>query len=225
MEQYKTDFIHFMVEGNVLKFGTFTLKSGRQSPFFVNTGAYASGSQLRRLGIFYARAIKHTFGLDFDILFGPSYKGIPLAVSTVSAISELYGRDIRFSANRKEIKDHGDKGIFLGAKPKNGDRVLIIEDVTTSGASIAETVPILKTHAPDVDVIGLIVSIDRCEKGMDSDKGALEEIREKYGFGTHAIVTMKEAAGYLTEHPVGGRIVIDVETKAAIEAYYSEYGA
>ena len=225
MEQYKEEFIHFMVEGNVLKFGEFTLKSGRKSPFFVNTGAYASGSQLRRLGIFYARAIKHVFGLDFDVLFGPSYKGIPLAVSTVSAISELYGRDIRFSTNRKEMKDHGDKGLFLGAKPKNGDRVLIIEDVATSGSSIAETVPILKTQAPDVDIIGLIVSIDRCEKGLESEESALTEIRKKYGFGTHAIVSMHEAVEYLSAHPVGGKQIIDESTKEAIAAYYEQYGA
>ena len=132
MEKYKEEFINFMVDSNVLKFGDFTLKSGRKSPFFMNAGAYVTGTQLRKLGEFYARAIHETFGLEFDILFGPAYKGIPLAVSTCAAISQLYGRDIKYCSNRKEIKDHGDKGILLGSKIKNGDRVLIIEDVTTS---------------------------------------------------------------------------------------------
>ena len=224
MESYKEEFIRFMVEGNVLKFGDFTLKSGRRSPFFINTGAYVSGSQLKRLGAFYARAIKHTYGLDFDILFGPAYKGIPLAVSTAAAISEIYGRDVRYSSNRKEIKDHGDKGILLGAKLKDGDRVLIVEDVTTSGASIAEVMPIIKAQA-DADVIGMIVSINREEKGMDSNISALAEIREKYGFGTHAIVSMHEVTEYLTTHPVGGKTIIDAETRAAIDRYYEVYGA
>ena len=144
MEQYKQEFIEFMVESEVLKFGEFTLKSGRKSPFFMNAGAYVTGTQLRRLGEYYAKAIHDNYGLDFDVLFGPAYKGIPLAVATTMAISELYGKDIRYCSNRKEAKDHGDTGILLGSKLQDGDRVVIIEDVTTSGKSVEETFPILK---------------------------------------------------------------------------------
>ena len=164
MEQYKQEFIEFMVDSNVLKFGDFTLKSGRRSPFFMNAGGYVTGSQLRRLGEYYARAIHDNYGLDFDVLFGPAYKGIPLAVATTMALSELYGREIRYCSNRKEVKDHGDTGILLGSSLKDGDRVVIIEDVTTSGKSIEETFPILRAQA-DVEIRGLIVSLNRMEKG------------------------------------------------------------
>ena len=168
MEAYKKEFIEFMVESEVLKFGDFTLKSGRKSPFFMNAGAYVTGAQLRKLGEYYAKAIYDNYGLDFDVLFGPAYKGIPLTVATTMAISELYGKDIRYCSNRKEVKDHGDTGILLGSKLKDGDRVVIIEDVTTSGKSIEETYPILKAQA-DVDVKGLIVSLNRNEKGKTGD--------------------------------------------------------
>ncbi len=176
MEQYKQEFIEFMVESQVLKFGDFTLKSGRKSPFFMNAGAYVTGTQLRRLGEYYAKAIHDNYGLDFDVLFGPAYKGIPLSVATAMAISELYGKDVRYCSNRKEVKDHGDTGILLGSKLKDGDRVVIIEDVTTSGKSIEETFPILKAQA-DVKICGLIVSLNRMERGK-GDKSALEEIQE-----------------------------------------------
>ena len=146
MEQYKQEFIEFMVASDVLKFGDFTLKSGRKSPFFMNAGAYVTGTQLRKLGEYYAKAIHDNYGLDFDVLFGPAYKGIPLSVATAMAISELYGVDVRYSSNRKEAKDHGDAGIMLGSGLKDGYRVVIIEDVTTSGKSIEETFPILKAQ-------------------------------------------------------------------------------
>ena len=134
MEEYKKQFIDFMIDSHVLKFGDFTLKSGRKSPFFMNAGAYVTGSQLKKLGEFYAKAIHDSYGLDFDILFGPAYKGIPLSVVTAIAISELYGVDVKYCSNRKEAKDHGgDKGILLGSEIRDGDRVVIIEDVTTSG--------------------------------------------------------------------------------------------
>ena len=154
MEQYKQEFIKFMVDSQVLKFGDFTLKSGRKSPFFMNAGAYVTGTQLRKLGEYYAKAIHDNFGLDFDVLFGPAYKGIPLSVATAMAISELYGKDVRYCSNRKELKDHGDTGILLGSKLKDGDRVVMIEDVTTSGKSIEETYPIIKAQA-DVAIKGL----------------------------------------------------------------------
>ena len=223
MEEYKKEFIDFMVDSQVLRFGNFTLKSGRKSPFFMNAGAYTTGSQLLRLGEYYAKAIHDHYGLDFDILFGPAYKGIPLAVATAMAISRLYGRDVRYCCNRKEIKDHGDKGILLGSKLRDGDRVLIIEDVTTSGASIAETYPIIRAQA-DVDVIGLIVSLNRMEVGREGKVTALEEIRAKYGFPTHAIVSMKEVVEHLTKPGVNGKPFIDAKLRKALDAYYAEYG-
>ena len=224
MQDYKEEFIEFMVNAGVLKFGEFTLKSGRKSPFFMNAGLYTTGSQLERLGEFYARAIHDRYGLDFDVLFGPAYKGIPLAVATVTAISRLYGKDIRYCCNRKEVKDHGDTGILLGAKLQDGDRVVIIEDVTTSGASMAETVPILRAQA-DVQILGLIVSLDRMEKGRVSEKSALAEISELYGFETEAIVSMADVTEYLTRIPVGGEYVINAEIRQALDDYYKEYGA
>ena len=223
MESYKKEFIAFMVESEVLKFGDFTLKSGRKSPFFMNAGAYVNGSQLRRLGEYYARAIHDHYGLDFDVLFGPAYKGIPLTVATTMAISELYGKEIRYCSNRKEVKDHGDTGILLGSKLQDGDRVVIIEDVTTSGKSIEETYPILKAQA-DVEIKGLIVSLNRNERGKSPERTALEEIRELYGFETAAIVSMPEVIEHLYDRPCGGKVIIDDELKARIDAYYAEYG-
>ena len=224
MEQYKREFIEFMVESDVLKFGEFTLKSGRKSPFFMNAGAYVTGTQLRKLGEYYAKAIHDNYGLDFDVLFGPAYKGIPLSVATTMAISELYGKDIRYCSNRKEVKDHGDTGILLGSKLKDGDRVVIIEDVTTSGKSIEETFPILKEQA-DVEIKGLMVSLNRMEVGKGGEKSALDEIQEKYGFPAHAIVTMEEVVERLYNQECQGKIVIDDSIKAAIDSYYEQYGA
>lgn len=223
MEAYKQEFIEFMVESEVLKFGDFTLKSGRKSPFFMNAGAYVTGTQLRKLGEYYAKAIYDNYGLDFDVLFGPAYKGIPLTVATTMAISELYGKEIRYCSNRKEIKDHGDTGILLGSKLKDGDRVVIIEDVTTSGKSIEETYPILKQQA-NVEIKGLIVSLNRNEKGKSNDKTALDEIKELYGFETAAIVSMPEVIECLYNKECNGKVVIDDEIKQRIDAYYAEYG-
>ncbi|MDE7017679.1 MAG: orotate phosphoribosyltransferase [Lachnospiraceae bacterium] len=223
MEQYKQEFIEFMVDSQVLKFGDFTLKSGRKSPFFMNAGAYVTGAQLRRLGEYYAKAIHDKYGLDFDVLFGPAYKGIPLAVATVMALSDLYGKEVRYCANRKEVKDHGDTGILLGSKLNDGDRVVIIEDVTTSGKSIEETFPILKAQA-NVEIKGLMVSLNRMERGLTSTKSALEEISDKYGFEANAIVTMEEVVDCLYNKPYQGSIYIDDDLKAAIDAYYEQYG-
>ena len=222
MEQYKKEFIEFMVDSNVLKFGEFTLKSGRKSPFFMNAGAYVTGSQLRKLGQFYAKAIHDNYGTDFDVLFGPAYKGIPLAVATTIAFSELYGRDIKYCSNRKEIKDHGDVGILLGSDLNDGDKVVIIEDVTTSGKSIEETFPILKSQA-NVDVVGLMVSLNRQERGK-TQQNALAEIREVYGIETGAIVTMEEVVEYLYNREIDGTIYIDDTIKESINEYYKKYG-
>ena len=222
MEAYKSEFIDFMIESDVLKFGDFTLKSGRKSPFFMNAGAYVTGTQLRKLGEYYAKAIHDNYGLDFDILFGPAYKGIPLSVATTMAISELYGKDIKYCSNRKEVKDHGDTGILLVSKIKDGDRVVIIEDVTTSGKSIEETFPIIKAQA-DVEIKGLMVSLNRCERGK-GEKSALQEIQELYGFPANAIVSMEEVVEYLYNRTHDGKIIIDDAMKASIDAYYAQYG-
>ena len=224
MEQYKQKFIEFMVKSDVLKFGEFTLKSGRKSPFFMNAGAYVTGSQLMRLGEYYARAIHETYGDDFDVLFGPAYKGIPISVVTAVAFHNLYGKEVRYCSDRKEEKDHGaDKGSFLGSKLKDGDRVVMIEDVTTSGKSMEETVPKVR-GAADVTIVGLMVSLNRMEKGLGGEKSALEEIREKYGFETNAIVTMEEVVEHLYNRTCQGRVVIDDTIKAAIDDYYKQYG-
>lgn len=224
MEQYKQEFIEFMVQSDVLKFGDFTLKSGRKSPFFMNAGAYVTGGQLRKLGEYYAKAIHENYGDDFDVLFGPAYKGIPLSVTTAIAYEQLYGKEIRYSSNRKEVKDHGDTGILLGSKIKDGDRVVIIEDVTTSGKSIEETYPILKAQG-NVTIKGLMVSLNRMEVGLSGKKAALDEIKDQYGFDANAIVTMAEVTEYLYNREVCGRVVINDEIKAAIEKYYETYGA
>ena len=222
MEQYKKEFIEFMIDCNVLKFGDFVTKSGRKTPFFVNTGFYRTGSQLKRLGEYYAQAIHDHFGFDFDVLFGPAYKGIPLSVAATIAISEKYDKDIRYCSNRKEVKDHGDKGILLGSPIQDGDKVIIIEDVTTAGTSIQETLPIIKAQG-DVEVGGLVVSVDRMERGQ-GEKSALTEISEKYGRKTTAIVTMEEVVEHLYNKPYKGKVIIDDKLKAAIDAYYDQYG-
>ncbi len=223
MEQYKEQFVQFMVESDVLKFGDFTLKSGRKSPFFMNAGAYVTGYQLMKLGEYYAQAIHDKFGDDFDVLFGPAYKGIPLSVATVIAYSKLFGKEIRYCSNRKEVKDHGDVGILLGSKLKDGDRVVIIEDVTTSGKSIEETFPII-TEQANIEIKGLMVSLNRCEKGK-GEKCALDEIKDLYGFETAAIVSMDEVKEYLHNKEINGKVVIDDTIYQAIEDYYKLYGA
>ncbi len=225
MESYKNEFVEFMVDCNVLKFGEFTLKSGRKSPFFMNAGSYVTGSQLMKLGEYYAKAIHETYGDDFDVLFGPAYKGIPISVVTAVAYSKLYGKEVRYCSDRKEEKDHGaDKGSFLGSPLQDGDRVIMIEDVTTSGKSMEETVPKVR-GAADVEIVGLMVSLNRMERGIQSDKSALDEIKERYGFPTAAIVSMADVIEHLYNKPYNGKVYIDDTLKAAIDAYYKEYGA
>ena len=227
MQQYKKDFISFLVECEVLKFGSFTLKSGRQSPFFMNAGAYITGSQLSKLGKFYAQAIHENFGDDFDVLFGPAYKGIPLAVATTIAYSELYGKEVKYCSDRKEEKDHGaDKGALLGYKIQDGDRVVIIEDVTTSGKSIDETYPKIKaqeTIPNAIKIVGEMVSLNRMEKGADTTKNALEAITEKYGFPARAIVSMADIVEELYTN--GDKKIITEKIKLELDAYYAQYGA
>ncbi len=218
MQDYKRAFIDFMVEAGVLAFGDFTLKSGRKSPFFMNAGAYVTGDQLHRLGLAYAQAIHEAFGLEFDVVFGPAYKGIPLSVVTCMGLSELFGKEARYCADRKEAKDHGaDAGQLLGAQLHDGDRVVIVEDVTTSGKSIDETYPKLKAAA-DVEVVGLMVSLDREEVGKDGVMSAQGEIQNRYGFPVASIVSMSDVVQALDG------TVITPEIKAAIDAYYARYG-
>ncbi|MBR3041406.1 MAG: orotate phosphoribosyltransferase [Eubacterium sp.] len=217
MESYKKEFVDFMLDSKVLKFGDFTLKSGRKSPFFMNAGLYVTGSQLMKLGEYYAQAIHNTYGDDFDVVFGPAYKGIPISVTTAIAYHNLYGKEIRYTSNRKEAKDHGDAGMLLGSPLYDGDRVVVVEDVTTSGKSMEETIPIIKAEA-DIKIVGLMVSLNRCERGK-GDKGALDEIKDLYGFDTAAIVSMDEIVDYLVE-----REVIDSELKQRIDEYYEMYG-
>ena len=218
MEDYKREFIDFMVESNVLKFGEFTLKSGRKSPFFMNAGAYVTGYQLKKLGEFYARAIHDNFGTDFDVLFGPAYKGIPLSVVTAVAFHDLYGKEVKYCSDRKEAKDHGaDKGNLLGYHLADGDRVVMVEDVTTSGKSIDETYPKVMAAA-DVEVKGLIVSLNRMEVGKGGKVTAQQEIQEKYGFPVASIVSMEEVVEALDGS------LITPELHAAIDEYYAQYG-
>lgn len=223
MQQYKKDFIEFMVESNVLTFGDFVTKSGRKTPFFVNTGNYKTGKQLKRLGEFYAKAIKENFPDDYNIVFGPAYKGIPLSVTTTIALSDMYDIDVNYCSNRKEVKDHGDTGILLGSKINDGDKILIVEDVTTAGTSIYETMPILKSQG-NVDVTGLIISVDRMERGK-GEKSALSQIREEFGFKTCAIVTMAEVREYLYNKEINGKVIINDEINKRIDEYYAQYGA
>ena len=225
MQPIQEQFIEFALEADVLRFGEFKTKAGRLSPYFFNAGLFNTGALLDRLGEFYAKtllAARDAGRIEFDMIFGPAYKGIPLSVATTMAISELYGKDIRYCSNRKEVKDHGDTGILLGSKMKDGDRVVIIEDVTTSGKSIEETFPIIKAQA-DVEIKGLIVSLNRCERGK-GEKSALQEIQELYGFPANAIVSMEEVVEYLYNKPHDGKIIIDDAMKASIDAYYAQYG-
>ena len=224
MEAYNQEFIEFMVDSKVLKFGDFTLKSGRKSPFFMNAGGYVTGAQLKKLGEYYAKAIYANYGLDFDVLFGAAFKGFPIAFVTAIAFHELYGKEVRYCSDRKEEKDHGaDKGSFLGTKLKDGDRVVMIEDVTTSGKSMEETVPKVR-GAADVEILGLMVSLNRMEVGLGGKVSALDEIKEKYGFDANAIVSMADVVEHLYNKEYNGEVIIDDTLKAAIDAYYEEYG-
>jgi len=221
VERYKEEFITFMVECGVLTFGDFTTKSGRRTPFFINTGNYKTGSQMSRLGAFYAAAIKDHFD-DVDVLFGPAYKGIPLVVTASIALADKHGTDVAFCFNRKEVKDHGEGGSLVGKKLVDGDRVLIVEDVTTAGTSIRETVPVLQ-GAAKVDLAGLIVSVDRMERGT-GDKGALAEIHEAFGMKTASIVNLEEIVAYLHNRDLNGTVILDDSIKTRIDDYRAQYG-
>ncbi len=224
MEAYKQEFIEFMVRSRVLTFGDFTTKSGRQTPFFVNTGRYSTGAQADRLGRFYAEAIQAEMGGErIDVLFGPAYKGIPLVVATSIALSREHGRELAYCFNRKEKKDHGEGGILVGHELRDGDRVLIVEDVTTAGTSIRETVPILRANAK-VELAGLVVSVDRMERGT-GERSALTEVGEAFDMRTFAIVDLDEIVEHLTGREIEGEVVLSDEILQRLEAYRAQYGA
>jgi len=223
MDQYKQDFITFMVKSNVLTFGDFTTKSGRKTPFFINTGNYDNGEQMTQLGEFYAQALINVYGRDFDGLFGPAYKGIPLVVTTAIALNNRFGENKTFTFNRKEAKDHGEGGSLVGHQFNHGERVIIVEDVTTAGTSIRESVPLLK-GAADVDIKALLVSVDRQERGT-TQLSALDQIREDFGILPIPIVTLEEIVEFLYNREIEGRVYIDPETLSRIKDYRAQYGA
>ena len=216
MEAYKQEFIKFMVESDVLKFGSFTLKSGRQSPFFMNAGAYVTGYQLKKLGEYYAQAIHDNFGDDFDVLFGPAYKGIPLAVVTAIAYHELYGKEVKYCCDRKEAKDHGEGGVFVGYVPQAGEEVVITEDVITAGTAIRESMAIL-SHLEGVKVAATFIMVDRKERGK-GEKLAMEEVEEEFGFPVYSVVDVYDIIEYLEEKPEMA------ENVARIKAYLAVNG-
>lgn len=220
---YQEQFIEFMVRSDVLTFGDFTTKSGRKTPFFINTGNYKTGMQIAKLGEFYADCIHSNLGGEFDVLFGPAYKGIPLSVSASIALYQKYQLDKAYCFNRKEIKDHGEGGSIVGYKPKDGDRVLIIEDVITAGTSVRESIPLLKSIS-SAAVKGLVISVDRMEKGNGS-LTALQEVEKEFGIKTFAIVNIKKILDYLFNKEIDGRIYINAEMKEKIENYIKIYGA
>jgi orotate phosphoribosyltransferase len=222
MDKYKEEFIEFMVRSKALTFGDFVTKSGRKTPFFINTGNYCTGAQLEKLGRYYAETLERNLGSGYDVLFGPAYKGIPLAVAASSALSVRYGRDVGFCFNRKEAKDHGEGGVMVGHKLKSGDRVVIIEDVTTAGTSVRESVPLIKSYA-GAEVVGLVVSVDRMERGTGS-KSALAELRDEFGFATFSIVNIEEIVGYLHNLEIDGAVVLNDEIMGRIGEYRSVYG-
>jgi len=223
VENYKKEFIEFMVKSKVLTFGDFLTKSGRKTPFFINTGNYSTGSQLLKLGEYYAESLVRNLPNGFDVLFGPAYKGIPLAVATSMALASRFSRQSAFSFNRKEIKDHGEGGNLIGHKFKDNDRVVIIEDVITAGTSVRESIPLLRSAA-NIDICALVISVDRMEKGQ-SNKSALTEIKEEFGIETFSIVTLEEIVDYLHNRKIDGKVVLDDAILQKIREYREIYGA
>lgn len=214
---YKQQFIKFMVESGVLKFGEFTLKSGRKAPYFINTGNYKTGSQLARLGKYYAACIKEN-GLTADTLVGPAYKGIPLAVTTAVSLADEYGIDLNYCFDRKEVKDHGEGGLFVGKQLADGEKVIIIEDVMTSGKALREMLPKLKAAA-NVEIVGMVISVDRMEKGLESQLSAVQEVYKEFGVKVFSIVTMTDIIEAIEEGVIDGR-----EYLGKMKEYRAAYG-
>jgi orotate phosphoribosyltransferase len=222
MEKYKEEFIIFMVQSRVLTFGDFTTKSGRATPYFINTGNYQTGSQIAMLGRFYAQAIRSKLGKDFNVLFGPAYKGIPLAVSAAVALNSLYRHDVLVCFNRKEVKDHGEGGSIIGHKLVAGDKIVIVDDVITAGTSVRESVAVMSAVAGIV-LRALVVSVDRLEKGP-SGTSALAEAKAAYGMDAAAIVTIEDIVSFLHNQEIDGKVVIDDAMKVKIDEYRAKYG-
>ena len=218
----KLEFVEFMVRSGVLTFGDFTAKSGRKTPYFVNTGKYRTGAQLSQLGEHYARCIVDNGLQNADMLFGPAYKGIPLSVACASALYTNHGIDMGYAFNRKEAKDHGEGGVIVGMQPKDGDHVIIIEDVITAGTSVRETVPLLKAAA-DVHIDALVISVDRMERGQ-GDLSAVQEVAQTFGIPTYSLVSTREIIDILHNHPIDGKVYIDDEMRVRMEAYLDKYG-
>ena len=220
---YQEEFITFMVRAGVLTFGDFTTKSGRRTPYFINTGNYKTGAQAAKLGDYYAACIQQNLPDGVDCLFGPAYKGIPLAVSAAASLYRNYGRDLPYCFNRKEAKDHGEGGSMVGYRPQAGDKVVIVEDVVTAGTAVRETIELFKRVA-DVDFAALLVSVDRMERGT-RDCTTLDELRQDYGIAVHPIVTVREVIDFLYNRSVDGRVYIDDAVRERMEGYLKEYGA
>ena len=220
---YQEEFITFMVRAGVLTFGDFTTKSGRRTPYFINTGNYKTGAQAAKLGDYYAACIQQNRPDGVDCLFGPAYKGIPLAVSAAASLYRNYGRDLPYCFNRKEAKDHGEGGVMVGCKPQDGDRVVIVEDVVTAGTAVRESLELFQ-HVADVKMRALIVSVDRMERGTRACS-TLDELREDYGIAVYPIVTVREIIAFLHNRELDGRVYIDDEMKGRMEAYLEQYGA
>ena len=219
---YREEFIRFMVRSGVLTFGDFTTKSGRKTPYFVNTGNYRTGAQASRLGDYYAACIQDNLPDGVDALFGPAYKGIPLAVAAASALYRNYNRDLPYCFNRKEAKDHGEGGSMIGYQPKDGDRIAIIEDVVTAGTAVRETIELFKSVA-DVRFTALFVSVDRMERGTGA-RTTLDELRQDYGIQVHPIVTIRDIMDCLHNKEVDGRVIIDDAMLSRMEDYLAQYG-
>ncbi len=217
LEQSKIEFIEFMMESDVLRFGKFVTKSGRNTPYFVNTGNYRTGKQIDTLGKFYAQLIKENCGDNFDAMFGPAYKGIPLAVGAAGALWREYGIDKPYFFNRKEEKDHGEGGSLVGYKPQEGDRVIIIEDVITAGTAVRETMPIIRGAAKNITAEDMFISVNRCEVGKTPGKTTITEVMEEFGIRVHSIVTVADIYLYLKQ--AGGY----EEVLKDMEAYMDQY--
>ncbi len=215
---YKQQFIRFLAECGVLKFGTFKLKSGRIAPYFLNAGEYKTGAQIKRLGEFYADCI-HVHSVPVETLFGPAYKGVPLALSAAVALYEKYGVDVNFCFDRKEVKDHGEGGMFVGKQPEDGEKVVIVEDVMTSGKALKEVLPKLR-GAAKVDITGMIITVDRMEKALNSEQSAVQQAYAEEGVKVYSIVTIADIVEALEQGVIAGK-----EHVPAIRAYLAEYGA
>ena len=220
---YREEFIHFMVRSGVLTFGDFTTKSGRKTSYFVNTGNYKTGAQAARLGDYYAACIQENMPQGITALFGPAYKGIPLAVTAAASLYRNYGRDLPYCFNRKEAKDHGEGGVMVGYQPQAGDDIAIVEDVVTAGTAVRESIELFK-HVADVNIRALFVSVDRMERGT-RDCTTLDELREDYGIQVYPIVTIREVIDCLHNQPVDGKVYIDDDLRERVEAYLTTYGA